>query len=171
MVAWHVQLDGNAPQSIHLACVILGVRLLRGGEAAMSGVFRGVSSLSDGSNCTVWEGGGGGGRGLDTNVGSSLGFVAHIAICMLRIVSSSSHSATASVAGGARLVGVSIPYRGGWSGGVGCGVLLFPLFLSLVLRSGLCQCPIDGFWPAGDLEYWNFLVHRKSVKPTEWVPL
>jgi hypothetical protein len=30
-VAWHVQLDGNAPQSIHLACVILGVRLLRDG--------------------------------------------------------------------------------------------------------------------------------------------
>ena len=145
MVAWHVQLDGNAPQSIHLACVILGVRLLRGGEAAMSGVFRGVSSLSDGSNGTVWEGVGRAGRGLDTILGSSLGFVAHIAICMLRIVSSSSHSATASVAGGARLAGVSVPYRGGWSGGGG----LWCAFIPVVFVSSLA--------------FWSMSVARSSI--------
>ena len=53
MVAWHVQLDGNAPQSVHLACFVLGASFLRGEGDAISGVFRGVSSLSDGSNCTV----------------------------------------------------------------------------------------------------------------------
>ena len=78
------------------------------------------------------------GRGLDTNVGSSLGFVAHIAICMLRIVSSSSHSATASVAGGAGLAGV--PCRGGWGGGGG----LWCVFIS-------------------SLEFWSMSVARSSI--------
>ena len=73
----------------------------------------------------MWVGVGQAGRVLDTVVGSSLGFVAHIAICMLRIVSSSSRSATASVAGEARLAGISVPSREGWSGvgGLCCGFI------------------------------------------------
>ena len=85
------------------------------------------------------------GRGLDTVVGSSLGFVAHIAICMLRIVSSSSRSATALVAGGAGLAGVSIPCRGGWGGGGG----LWCVFISDVFVSSL--------------EFWSMSVARSSI--------